>query len=566
MKEKKSHIIALLMLWLAIVTIVGSCDKQKTYDPRLTSADSIMTHDPDSALALLEDMDNSGFATSRDRAYHALLLTQARYRCYVIATSDSLINIALDYYKAHDDETEKLTRSYIYKGAVMEELGDADAAMRYYKQAKNSASATDLFNQGYSRLRLGCIYRDYTSADTNYITLVKEALSYFKQIPDSFYILTCQNNIGGSYSPINVDSAMYYLEQANKLADQLHLEYFKLSNLRYIADLKMFSNKTPDLEQAKAISTSVLNNYKNLDERDHFTLIASYTLARLNKTDSAAYYLKQVDYHQISDGLKILYDQCRAEMAKNHGDFDQFRFYYDRANNQADSMANNNMQLQLREVETKYDNEALKYKALKYKASWQISLLSGLLLLSLLSMILLVILRKAAQRKRLLREQEDSIEQLHSDTLRLTSQLAANKEMNEDLKQIISHQIGTFTQLVEMHQKMSDKNPYKFDELFKKTYSIKQPDVSFWSGLRAYADSACGGIITRTLMNYPSLSESDIRFLSLCCCDLPTTVIMACMGYNDAHSFYNKKRRLAQAIGLTDKLDGYIQSFKGSIQ
>ena len=133
----------------------------------------------------------------------------------------------------------------------------------------------------------------------------------------------------------------------------------------YIADLKMFSNKTPDLEQAKAISTSVLNNYKNLDERDHFTLIASYTLARLNKTDSAAYYLKQVDYHQISDGLKILYDQCRAEMAKNHGDFDQFRFYYDRANNQADSMANNNMQLQLREVETKYDNEALKYKALK---------------------------------------------------------------------------------------------------------------------------------------------------------------------------------------------------------
>jgi hypothetical protein len=33
---------------------------------------------------------------------------------------------------------------------------------------------------------------------------------------------------------------------------------------------------------------------------------------------------------------------------------------------------------------------------------------------------------------------------------------------------------------------------------------------------------------------------------------------MACMGYNDVHSVYNKKRRLAESMGLTDKLDDYI--------
>ena len=55
------------------------------------------------------------------------------------------------------------------------------------------------------------------------------------------------------------------------------------------------------------------------------------------------------------------------------------------------------------------------------------------------------------------------------------------------------------------------------------------------------------------------MSVRDLHFLSLCCLDLPTTVIMACMGYNDVHALYNKKRRLAQSLKLKDRLDDYIK-------
>lgn len=228
----------------------------------------------------------------------------------------------------------------------------------------------------------------------------------------------------------------------------------------------------------------------------------------------------------------------------------------------ADSIVVNDMQRQLRELELKYDNEALKFKALKYRTNWQISLLGALLLLSVLAIALMMVSRKSAQRKRLLQESQDTIERLHGDTARLAAQLAKNEEMSEDLKQTIRHQIDTFTQLVEMHYQRVGQNPRKFVEHFKKSYSVSQPDLSFWTGIRAYADSTCGGIITHTLAACPSLNETDVRFLSLCCCDLPTTVIMACMGYNDSHSFYNKKRRIAEAIGLKGKLDSYIQAFK----
>lgn len=58
------------------------------------------------------------------------------------------------------------------------------------------------------------------------------------------------------------------------------------------------------------------------------------------------------------------------------------------------------------------------------------------------------------------------------------------------------------------------------------------------------------------------LIDSDLNFLSLYCCDLPTTVIMACMGYKEAHSVYNKKRRLAEIIVCPDGLDEYILEYK----
>ena len=254
----------------------------------------------------------------------------------------------------------------------------------------------------------------------------------------------------------------------------------------------------------------------------------------------------------------MLYNDCYAELARCHGDLGLFEQYYRRADNISDSLQTSYLQFQLRDVESKYDNEALKYKALRYRDNWMMSLLGALLVISILTIALMMISRKSAQRKRQIADSEETIERLRNDSVQLSALLAKNHAMSEELKATIRHQIDTFTQLVELHFTQFAQFPKKFGELFSKTYSLNQPDLSFWAGIRSYADSTCDGIITRTLEEHPSLAESDVRFLSLCCCNLPTTVIMACMGYNDLHSIYNKKRRLAQELGLTGKLDDYI--------
>jgi hypothetical protein len=181
------------------------------------------------------------------------------------------------------------------------------------------------------------------------------------------------------------------------------------------------------------------------------------------------------------------------------------------------------------------------------------------------AIVLMVIKKKLALRKRQLKESRDAMERMANDTARLTAQLKENQMMSEDLKQVIRNQIDVFTRLVDKHYTTFAHSPKRFGDMFEKSYSINQPDRSFWTGLRAYVDSTCGGIITQSLENYPLLSETDVKFLSLYCCNLPTTVIMVCMGYNEAHSVYNKKRRLATTMGLEEPLDDYIKGFKSSV-
>lgn len=549
-----------MMLLFALV----SCQQggALSYDSRLSRVDSLLRcNDPDSALRLLTAIDGAKLSSAGDRAYHALLMTQAQYRCYADITSDSTINVALDYYKHHDGEREKLTRAYIYKGAVMEVLGDAEQAMSFYKQALSVAEPEDQFNLGYANLRIGYIYRDYLVNDSADITSLKQALHHFEQVPDSFYVATCLSTIGSSYTSIGQnDSGLVYLERADMLIKALNLSKLDYYNQRYLADLKMFSPSVEDVIVAKDIVVKLAN--EDTDEHDHLVLIAAYTLAKLNKADSARYYLAQVEKDRLSDGLRILYNFCYAELARIGGDFKQFEHYFRCADDIGDSLLSNTLQLRLREVEAKYDNEALKNKSIRYKYNWIISLIGAALFAGLMLAVIVAMRRKLARRQQLLRQSEDAIERLREDQARLTEQLSAHQAMSAELKQTIWSQVEVYSQLMEKHITTLAGSPKRFSDEFERSYRKNRPDNSFWKAFRSYANVKYNDIITRSLEEHPSLGDTDLNFLSLYCCGFPTSVIMACMGYNDAHSVYNKKRRVAEALGLKGKLDDYIMVFK----
>lgn len=72
------------LLFLLICSCTGSGEARCS----LAEAETIMNERPDSALAILESIPSSGLRSDRDRALHALLLTQARSKCYLPFEND----------------------------------------------------------------------------------------------------------------------------------------------------------------------------------------------------------------------------------------------------------------------------------------------------------------------------------------------------------------------------------------------------------------------------------------------------------------------------------------------
>lgn len=556
----------LLVLIVSIATwLLTGCGGGSHDDARLVAIDSLLTRQPDSALARLNNIESSSLTNEGDRAYHALLLTQARYRCYITATSDSDINQALAYYQRHSSDREKLTRAYIYKGAVAEELGDPEGAMHHFKSAATTVPADDEFLQGYIKLRIGNIYRNHLVADSSDVMMFKQALSHFKQVPDSFYILTCLSEIGSSYLKTNRDSVMPYLTQAREMAQRLREDDLVLINDIFIDEYKAFSNDPALINEAKEHALSLICSNENCNDYQSLLMIAALTLAKQNKADSASHYMNQAKSVLMSVQETLFYYCCQAEVARSQGDVMRYQYFVEKEQHINDSLTTNAMQVTLRDVEKKYDNEVLKNEKQRYRSMLAIAIVGGLLALSLLVLTWVVFRNRMQEHQRRLKERDDQIDRMHEEAIELSARLKNDVEMSDKLKNALKHQLQVFIQLMEVYNSRHANNQSRLKKVLETTFKSKKPDENFWEDIQAYADSTHGNLIDRLRETNKNLIESDLRVLSLCCCHLPTSVIMACMGYNESHSVYNKKRRIAELLGLEGRLEPFIKAHEHKV-
>ena len=91
-----------LFLMLVLLLLAG-CNDPKPLTDVLTRAEALMNEYPDSAWAVLNTLSPDEMGQNRTRAHYALLYTQAQDKTYRDETNDSLINIAVDYYRHTDD-------------------------------------------------------------------------------------------------------------------------------------------------------------------------------------------------------------------------------------------------------------------------------------------------------------------------------------------------------------------------------------------------------------------------------------------------------------------------------
>lgn len=283
------HLLLAFFLCIGTFFLCYSCREEAASTcPALLAADSMMWSCPDSALSLLEQIPSSRKLKRSDRALYALLMTQARYKSCVLLENDSLIQIAVRYYRNTEDK-ERLAESYFYSGCVHVEKRELpDAIALFLKSLDELAENKDSLFAAMVYSHLGDCYKEqdlYSTARGMY----KEGYNLCMK-RDSARACYALNDIGDTFlMEYQQDSTLVYYKQALKIASALQHSDLLFSLYSDIAAL--YNEQSKYTESEVYISKALL--YQSTQE--DYALACSTKgdiLANLGRGDSAIYYWK----------------------------------------------------------------------------------------------------------------------------------------------------------------------------------------------------------------------------------------------------------------------------------
>ena len=156
------------LITILILTLTAiSCGKIKDAHNTLNDIETFINERPDSALTILDSFDTSLLAHKSVWAHHSLLHAQAKDKCYIDETNDSLMTQVVNYYEGKRNK-EKLFKSYYYLGRIQYNAGDYAASMLSYTKAEHMINdIDDNLSKGLLFAQLGLLnqdYKDYSKA------------------------------------------------------------------------------------------------------------------------------------------------------------------------------------------------------------------------------------------------------------------------------------------------------------------------------------------------------------------------------------------------------------------
>ena len=503
MRHSRNIIIPLLAV---LLLVMARCHHDSVTLQELSRIDSMVYHyHEQEALTLLQQMNTEQFS-EEERAYHAVLISMALYKNYILNTIDSAINEAVNYYRHSGDELKYL-KALIAQGCVNEDMGHLEQAAESYNRAEELPIATDSALIAYAKLRLGVLYQSQVIG-TNTIALQKyeEALPLFRALGDKHYELICLTSLGGIYRNIDEkhDSAVVVMKDAIALAQELGDQYHTFANRYLLAEYYLVREQDYSLSKKYALQAVSADPAIIDHPRAHYRLASSYML--LGQPDSAVYYLKNAP-QAVSARDSIVYYELLSELEHRYWkDEEKSKNYIQLAHAMADSVTINGLNHRLLEVEKEYDHQLAVLNQVRSESR----LKEALLLAALLALALLAVTSLVWRYKNQLKMRQNEVEMLKADldgSLASLQQMQARLDSREqddegkarqsdELRAIINQQIDAVHQLMAWsYQYDSEKFAAKFREMM--TVPGMGDDSNYWSHLQALVNELHDNVLVK---------------------------------------------------------------------
>lgn len=339
---------------LMILVLFISCVQEKEDDNVLSRVEACMELFPDSALSLLSQIDCPECLRGQQRADYALLLTQALDKNYLDSLqSDSLIMIAVEYYKQEGDKL-KAGKAYFYYGKVMLLKERFSDAMQAYLEASSLLEETrDYKVQGMVWEYIGYL-NSVQGLYENSIDNFKHSIRYYELASDRRRILYGYRNMArGYFSVHHNDSAGWYAEKGLVLSDTV--SGMKASFLHLLG---LIANNEKRYPQAIEYFSNAMEVCDNLNDKYRYSLSLGRVYSEVGQKKKAEdCFVSCINATNIFVSSGAYY--YLADMHKKDGNYLKAFLYKEKSDSLLEVTRNAELQKQLLDLQNKYENDKL---------------------------------------------------------------------------------------------------------------------------------------------------------------------------------------------------------------
>ena len=463
MKRLLQYIILSLLVALPFA---GCCDHTPVAT-KLQQAEACMNEHPDSALSFLKNIGQVDLQTEEHLAHYALLYSQALDKNYIDVTNDSLINIAVEYYKDKDDVRAKFY-AYYYQGRVYTNAKELPQAILAYTEAERLVDELgDDYAAGLLYNQMGDIYRNYYDHP--------KALECYQLSTEHYH--KAGKPLHKLYGMLS-QSAVY--KSMNKDTDSFHILYNTLTEAKEInqasvirsclADLIMLCLNMDKQEEAISFYYDLINHYPIEKMSPSFYASLSLLMAKEKEIGKSQHYLQEAWTRTKTQGDSIHLYYISAQIGDLTGNYQKAYSDLKQSITLQNSRIREALQQPVLTAQKNFLHQELEYQEYKLLMEKYIRLL-GFIILALVSAIIILFLRKRFQKS--LKEQdslhEEKMEELRQEALKREESLRSytneletksclskqdierlNKELEESKKHIEEARIFRDQSLIEM--------------------------------------------------------------------------------------------------------------------
>ena len=495
----KQILLPILLLFFLTLLFTG-CQDRKHMATTLLQAEALMYTHPDSALQMLEAIPDPEKLTGQEQADYALLLTQARSRCRITATSDSLIRIATDYYQHSDDNARKTTALY-YLGDVYIDMKKYTEAVVPLKQAEEVLHEAHPTMQSLVYSKLGYLNRKSSNYPMAWIYYQK-ALDIDKSIGHTEWIVSSLTNILNLPLLEVQDSVFVYVTLLEEILPSAH------------PDLKAKAYNNIGAHYYRHNQTTLAANY--FEKAIHTSISVPYraylNLARIY--DSEGNIERADSLYEIALQSPVWATRARIYEALYNRHLHAERYqeaasYMNRYQAAADSFYAHRQTQEIQELQAKYDYEVLVREKVETENHLYRILLGGI---GLLFAALVGTYWLYTQRKKNLKRIQECIAEIEL----LAGERNKAKNEIQELNQILSQGGALRDEVMQAKGEWTSLDDIRALGLYTRLCQDLQyyNPSSDYDALLHWVDITSNVFATRIMEKHPHLSNSEV---TLCC-------------------------------------------------